>query len=406
MEQLMHEYDLEVTFRDPVIIRDGRPFGKGNTMHSRPWITPSAIAGSLRTMLGKKLNREFDEKTIELLKSIQIQGPFIQCGENYYTITPKDCVCEPCEDNTLKWYKVRPMKLEPGEGSNLPGFGLLGGSISEFASHNFKSEKIPAFWSWNMMLAWLKTVDIPNEVSDLKSREEMKESGNFLPLPAQDTRIHIKIDLNNGNTEESFLFQTTGLDISHMGFINNKQNSTSLIYKILVPSELGCPENFHEIHPFGGERRLTRWNMKLGTNTPVNYPKNILSPIFMNSQNRIKMILITPAIFSKGWYPSWLNSTPEGYIGTFPYIHESHTIKLKLVSATIERWQPISGWNYDKRNFGSKPMRKMVPAGSVYFFEIIEGKAEDIAKNFWCKACSDEKQDRIDGFGQVLWGTW
>ena len=78
-------------------------------------------------------------------------------------------------------------------------------------------------------------------------------------------------------------------------------------------------------------------------------------------------------------------------------------VKLKLKSAIVDRWQPISGWDLDKNC--PKPIRRMVPAGSVYFFEVIEGNAKELSK-LWLKSVCDKDQDIKDGFGLALFGIY
>ena len=76
----------------------------------------------------------------------------------------------------------------------------------------------------------------------------------------------------------------------------------------------------------------------------------------------------------------------------------------KLVSAVTGRWQPLSGWSYDEKSLGPKSLRRAVPAGSAYFFELMEGdvKLEEI----WLRSVCDDEQDRRDGLGLALWGAW
>jgi len=81
-------------------------------------------------------------------------------------------------------------------------------------------------------------------------------------------------------------------------------------------------------------------------------------------------------------------------------------VKLNLVSACTGRWKPISGWSLEKGRRGPKPIRRLVPAGSVYFFEVLEGDASALAKNLWLRSVCDDEQDRRDGFGLALWGIW
>jgi len=80
-------------------------------------------------------------------------------------------------------------------------------------------------------------------------------------------------------------------------------------------------------------------------------------------------VLATPAIFSGGWKPGWLNSGEQGLEGIVP----STDVKLRLKGVTIERWQPLSGWSLEKGLVGPKPVRRMVPAVGVYFFEVVPG---------------------------------
>lgn len=54
----------------------------------------------------------------------------------------------------------------------------------------------------------------------------------------------------------------------------------------------------------------------------------------------------------------------------------------------------------------------MVPAGSVYFFEVSgDGDASELAKRAWLTSVSDYNRrkgafDREDGFGMAIWGIW
>ncbi len=75
---------------------------------------------------------------------------------------------------------------------------------------------------------------------------------------------------------------------------------------------------------------------------------------------------------------------------------------VKLISAVTERWLPISGWDYEIGK--PKTMRRAVPAGSVYFFEIVKGVFEP--EKLWLKSVCKDEQDINDGFGLVIFGKW
>jgi hypothetical protein len=44
---------IEIEAHDPIVARDGRPFGVGQRMKSLDWPYPSVLARSMRTLLGK-----------------------------------------------------------------------------------------------------------------------------------------------------------------------------------------------------------------------------------------------------------------------------------------------------------------------------------------------------------------
>ncbi|MGB9618953.1 MAG: type III-B CRISPR module-associated Cmr3 family protein, partial [Armatimonadota bacterium] len=112
---------------------------------------------------------------------------------------------------------------------------------------------------------------------------------------------------------------------------------------------------------------------------------------------RVRMVLATPAFFTEGWKPGWLNGD---LVGSPP----GSSLRLKLVGACVERWRPVSGWSLEPPR-GPKAIRRMVPAGSVYFFEVVENGASGL-NSLWLESVSDEEQARNDGFGLALWGLW
>ena len=110
------------------------------------------------------------------------------------------------------------------------------------------------------------------------------------------------------------------------------------------------------------------------------------------------MVLATPALFDEGWKPGWARG------GRPPGLDARDDISLQLVSACVPRWRPVSGWNFEAGKNCAKAVRRLAPAGSVYFFEA-RGAASALAR-LWLKPVSDGDQDRRDGFGLALWGVW
>jgi CRISPR-associated protein Cmr3 len=80
-------------------------------------------------------------------------------------------------------------------------------------------------------------------------------------------------------------------------------------------------------------------------------------------------------------------------------------VKLALVGVTSARWKAVSGWSLAPPR-GPKPIRRTVPAGAVYFFEVEKpGDAAPLA-DAWLQSVSDDEQEQRDGFGLATWGIW
>lgn len=416
----MSTMHLTITPHDPIIARDGRPFGigQGIRMRSLDWPYPSVLAGSLRTMLGK-MNGGFSGEDVDnLLKDllgICIAGPLPLKDKQLYLPIPKDILAK--EDiKKFEAIPLRPADLRDSEVCDFPNSCLLPAMIPE-SYDDFKPEKLPAFWSIKKMTEWLIN---PNGVNfiicrDLKEKGDDQDNGcngkkkkefwdndpDFLEAPERDERVHTGIDAKTGAAavEEGLLFMSAGLDMS----TTEKGGSIRLAARIETDNVFKeIIGKLNEIHPLGGERKLVHWS---SANEPVGWqcPTEIPSKLEELNTGKIRMVLATPAIFSKGWLPGWLDS--ETLEGIPPRLKGDQ--KLKLISACTDRWRPISGWSVEAKSRGPKAIRRMVPAGSVYFFEAHNKEAaSDLVKSCWLESVCDNPQDRKDGFGLAVWGVW
>jgi len=108
---------------------------------------------------------------------------------------------------------------------------------------------------------------------------------------------------------------------------------------------------------------------------------------------KFKVYLATPAKFEKGWLPGWLDETTLE--GTY------QGIRLKLLTAAIGKPLPIGGYDMEARR--PKPMMRAVPAGSVYYFEILDGTdLTEAIRKFHYENISDV--DAGQGFGLAFAG--
>ena len=105
--------------------------------------------------------------------------------------------------------------------------------------------------------------------------------------------------------------------------------------------------------------------------------------------------MLTPAYFEEGYHPRWL-------------LEESKNtgVNLDLKAIAIQRPQIVSGWDLAKP--GPKPSRRLAPAGTVLFLELKGSDAAvgDWISKTWMQCISDGQEDRNDGFGLAVLGTW
>ncbi|HEX8204198.1 MAG TPA: type III-B CRISPR module-associated Cmr3 family protein [Isosphaeraceae bacterium] len=408
----MTEVTLRLTVRDPIVARDGRPFGagQGNRMRSVDWPLPSVVAGSFRTALVKAdPGLDFAGDMPRRLMQIEVAGVFPAVGDELYLPAPGDAVAEPTEDGkSIKLVHratpqlntrgcdfpddlpLRPVALPDSEGQARAGF---------------KPRPTPQWWPVGELTDWLLGKDLNfNET--------------FLAAAIPETRDHVCLDADTGTAAEGQLFTTAGLNLTHLPRFGVKSDDEKLPFdkrfaeiKLSARAASDDPQ-FSQLmdrgtwHPLGGERRLVHW--KAGG--PVNgwtCPDAVRSGLA--SASGIRMVLTTPAIFQHGWRPGWLDA------GTLTGEPFGDGPTLKLVGVSISRWRAVSGWSLARINSrgeldpngkpGPKPIRRMVPAGGVYFFKVLRGEAADLAGH-WLRSVSDGDQERRDGFGLATWGTW
>jgi CRISPR-associated protein Cmr3 len=133
------------------------------------------------------------------------------------------------------------------------------------------------------------------------------------------------------------------------------------------------------------------------------------------AKNRVRMVLVSPGVFEGGWRPGWLTNTSSGW-ETPNGLPNCPSLRLRLVGVCNRRWQAVSGYSLEEGRVGPKAVRRLTPAGAVFFFEILSGKAADLAA-LWLQPVGDvtsrshggktyQYDDGSDGFGLAVWGVW
>lgn len=420
---------LTLTPRDPLIARDGRPFGFGLRMKSLPWLYPSVLAGSLRSFLGNieggfATDPDKYLQQIERLKAVEVAGPFPAVDQKLYFAAPQDIVVRKNQDNTLDAFGARPVHLDPNVGgSDLPG-GLDPVLLPEEVGDDFKPEPVPQFWACDQMTRWLTNAAGRRFLTAGATRWP----AGFLEAAQQDVRIHVHMETDSGAGKTGMLFQSVGLDLQHLPRAHEHEgvnNLTDLLAaRLRSNGPLPAFESLHGFHPLGGERRLVHWEAGSASNVSGwTCPEEIRAALtsLRAPPLMIRMVLATPALFRGGWRPGWLKPSRSASEAVWEGRVPETEVDVQLVGACIERWRPISGWSYERgggRTPGPKPVRRLVPAGAVYFFRVVKGNPSDLADRWLESVCDlsdspdDEaflgsgEQNRRDGFGLALWGIW
>lgn len=394
----MNVVTLQLTARDPIIARDGRPFGagQGNRMRGLTWPMPSVVAGSFRTALVKaNPSLDFAGDMPQRLMAIEVAGVFPTVGQEFYLPAPNDCVWG---EKTGKVFRVQPIPLAEGEGADFPLDGLDPVRLTEDqAAEDFKTKTIPPWWPRSKYEQWLTTTktEFPSDWF----------ATGFLAAPKSETRDHVCLDADTGAAAEGQIFATAGLNVTHLpgyGVAESKPFHERFAEIGLSARVTIAEDAFEHVrtlnawHPLGGERRLVHWQSCDAADLWA-CPQSVNTAL--ETATQIRMVLVTPAIFDHGWRPDWLDAkTLTGKpFGDGP--------TLKLVAVSNERWKAVSGWSLAPPR-GPKQIRRMVPVGSAYFFEKVEGEGRTLATNGWLRPVSDAPEARNDGFGLAVWGIW
>jgi CRISPR-associated protein Cmr3 len=373
--------------RDPLIFRDGRAFEAvpGTRAISLSFPFPSTTAGAVRTREGQDSEGKFQEKEIPRVKEITVRGPLLveiddKTGdiERWLVHAPRDALLlelEPPESARAMLKKLEPLETAFDVHTDLPkGLSLVGMARPDLSK---PIKKAPRFWYWETFEKWLTKPEEQEVV--------LKDTGHSGPV--REARFHVGIDPETRAADKNrgSLFQTRGLEFTASGGEPGLIHSKGL--GLAVATE--APRLRDGLGFLGGERRFVTWR-RSSMSLPA-CPDSLKNHIVRYRHCRV--VLLTPAHFELGWKPTWLLAPTEEIIP-------------RLCAISIGRPQVVSGWDLEKRR--PKPARRLAAAGTVLFLKLV-GNDDAIGRwvdRIWMSSISDGKQDRLDGFGLAVLGTW
>jgi len=116
---------------------------------------------------------------------------------------------------------------------------------------------------------------------------------------------------------------------------------------------------------------------------------------------RFRMILATPGIFAAGWLPDGIARQ-----GMRDYRLQGEGFSARLACAAVPRFDTLSGWDLARQQ--PKTAQRVAPAGSVYWFDELEGDAGKLAEwmdsGLWTE--NGDAQRRAEGFNRAWLAAW
>lgn len=391
--------NLVIYSQETLVFRDGRPFGDvghvNGGMLSWPW--PSTVTGMLRTRIGLSRDENFFQTKgnshdlvspdkVEDLKEITArrilplwQESGIDSKWQYLFPAPADAFVRkaPGENN----YSVSGFEYENpfhGGGINLPWQNWL---VPVTTVSGKPVSNSPALWHQEHFFNWLEKGEIGGGITAI-------ELGMSYPKP--EIRMHTAIDPETGVVESGQLFSSQGINLT------TPENAQSKAGRMGIGIELSKTQD--QDNPtgscfFGAERRTAFVDL---LTTP--FPQ---CPGWFANKKFLRLILISPGDFGS-WAPSWLLPDSNDQETRWCVVPGTD-ISIRLCSAFVPPWQPVSGWDYAIRK--PKATRKQVPAGAVYVIEMKDSnQSGDLAQLIWGCSIADGLSDP-NGCGAVCVGN-
>jgi len=352
---------IKIKALDTLFFRDNKPFTLGQESNADSVFPPlpSVFYGALRSAYLARNQCDFQVLDGEKDKSkhLQILGIYYAHSSyddilNIYLPIPLDLVVPKDKDNKTKAKLLKINKLGNVITNTQTEFVLTSDENIEHVSkgilHQFVFEKYLkgdydefSYESLNNLITYEPKIGI--------ARDNSKTSKDGMIY-----RINLIRPKNL-----SFVVDYKGIELEHEGFLK-----------------------------LGGQHRPSYYKK---INNCINFRKNYLH----NGDKYFKLYLLTPGLFSNGWL---LGSIDESTM-----ILEHGNVKAKLITAAVGKPIYVSG--FDLKLKRPKPMYKVVPEGSVYYFELLEGTIEDVYNNFHLKSICDINDEYVNrGYGITLVG--
>lgn len=365
------------------------------------WLPPQATAaGVVRSTLAGGGTRVTPAAARELL-DVRIRGPWLVQsaqgtpeGRELWVPVPADAVLGKAGDEK---HLVRGELIAPGPGEGVSGGAreglppLLVRLPSRWRDRKTMRPEVP-LRPLRWVVAW-SLGDEPSRPWGLPAATPPVRR----PVRRED-RIHLGIEDHRYTAQPEALFGTAGVRFAD-GF--------EVAVEVRAAAEQNVPPS-GDLVLVGGEGRVSELSIHPGTSLPpyercraeIEARIAALASRAPAARLGLRLQLLSPGSFG-GWRPQAWPSTLRG---------------LDLLAVAIPGFEPVSGWNLQGGRSGRgapRRVRRLVPAGSVYFFGPIGSAARlaELCQSLWGASLCDElpgDPDRFlappahDGYGTVL----
>ena len=329
---------------DTFFFRDGRPFTRGEQSEGYSIETPfpSTVMGALRTAyiafcgdMTQFANEQKQMKSVIGTKqslagaSIQIKGVFLgRSGGSLYYPTPRDLVSEKKSGSATLY----PLSME---------------SQSDTFSSNSNS-KLSALLTWN------------------DPTMQVEHAGGY--ISCDNLRKYLLGETSGLTSEKSgFIIDESkvGITRSHKTLATDEGMLYRINMKRFSDSEFGFVVDVDGIDrlpksaliKLGGEGKSFTYRVTSQKTDPISADDRSTIRDMVRDSGKFKLYLATHAIFDDGWLPKCFHGDIE------------------LITAAVGNYVAVGGW--DVAHHRAKKAYRAVPAGSVYYFRLINAEKTD-----------------------------
>lgn len=208
---------------------------------------------------------------------------------------------------------------------------------------------------------------------------------------ANERRTNVGIDPKTYAGVDGKLFSLTHVRMNAMAGASllSEWDGPPEALALLAPGENGRADRVINV---GGEKRAAVAREKKG----FRWPEIAISPAGPGPF-RFRLYMATPAFFREGWRPGMAAG------GVCQLQSDAgDVVPARLMAAAVGKYLSIGGYDIEKHQ--ERPIRRFVPAGTVYYFET-NVAITDVFKALNGKTVGDDPFVRAQGFGLAFVGA-